>query len=285
MEFYRRYSLGIGLFLLAGLIVLLLSSPGLIFSKGVSFIDTELTRSSGNETFVRTKMDFGSGEHMKAFPKEIQDWTGYDYDTTELEKAFGADVVLLRAYDEPGLYQPLFFLIIQSKTESSFHPPTTCYPALGYGIQEEGKEKISVTDTSWLEEGASSAYKSVLVKKLVVAKESGGEVIDRRVVLYYYVKGNRFTTDTITMVRVEALAPVDGSYDGILGVEKDFTAQTIPYMFEPGKEDTGKTLVAQLAGWGVGGYFAILLLLSIPVAVMVYPRIIRAQGSHEEPQK
>ena len=276
MGFYRRYSLFLGLLALILVIALLLTNPSLVFSTGVTFIDSELHRSSGDEAYVRTKMDFGSADHMNAFPREIGEWKGYDYDATDMKESLGADVILLRGYDCPGLYQPIFFLIMQAETSSSFHPPIVCYPALGYQIEEEGKEWVVVTDTSWTGEPYSI---TLPLKRLVVFKESEGQVTERRVVLYCYVKGNRFTSDTITMIRVEALAPIEGSYDGILNLAKDFTALTIPCMFEPGEEGEWNPLAMRLAESGIGGYFAIAAMLFLPLVVMLYPRVRRGRGS------
>ena len=280
MDFYRRYSLPLGLLALVLVVVLLLSAPGVVFSPGVTFIDTELHRSSGDEVYVRTKMDFGSQEHMATFPREIGDWSGYDYDATEVKEMLGADVILLRGYDRPGLYQPMFFTIMQSQTESSFHPPPVCYAAQGYSIQDEGKEKILVTDTSWTE--APSSSMSVPLARMVVFKESDGEITERRVVLYCYVKGNQFTSDTITMIQGEALVPIDGSYDGIVDVEKDFIALTIPYMFEPAEVEEWSPLALHLAQHGAVGYFAIVLLLLVPVAIIIYPRVRVGRGSADK---
>ena len=76
-------------------------------------------------------------------------------------------------------------------------------------------------------------------------KESKGEedgngnkkVTQRRVVLYFYVKENPFTSDNITMVRVSAHAPLNGSYNGVLNVTKEFMGDTIPCMFEIREEE------------------------------------------------
>lgn len=280
MNFLRRYSMVVGLCILACIVIVLLSVPDMLFSTGVTFIDSELHRSSGNEVYVRTKMDFGRIEHVNAFPREIGEWNGYDYDTEVVKESLGADVVLLRGYDLPGLYQPIFFTIMQAKTESSFHPPDICYAAQGYNILEQGKEQVVVTDTSWTEEATSSM--SIPLARMVGSKESEGKITERRVVLYCYVKGNQFTSDTITMIQVEGLAPIEGSYDGILSIEKDFIAQAIPYMFEPSEGEEWNPLAVRLAGFGIGGYFAIALLFSIPLAIIIYPRTKWGRGSSEE---
>ncbi len=257
-------------FITVGIAVLLLSSSDLIFSPGVTFIDTELHRSSGDEAYVRTRMDLGSQEHMAAFPLSMGNWTGYEYDAAKWEEELGADIVMMRGYAPRAFAQPVFLLIMQAKTETSFHPPTVCYPAQGYEIQEKSQEMISVTDTSWAE---SPLSKSIPVNKLVVTKESeDGIITERRVVLYCYVKGNQFTTDTITMIRTEALAPIEGSYEGSVNVQKDFFNQSIPYMFEPAEEKEWNPIVLELVEWGIGGCFIIFILLCIPAAIIIYPR-------------
>ncbi|GAH60937.1 unnamed protein product, partial [marine sediment metagenome] len=226
-SFFEEYSRVIGMLALTFVVVILLSTPSMLFAKPLTMIDTELSRASGGETSVRAKMDFGNNEHVRAFPNAIGDWTGANYNTTRIEKSLAADVMLLRAYSNPKLYQPVFFLIMQSNNRSSFHPPIVCYPALGYTIEEEGKEMIPVQNVSWIEEplytkpgNKTRIYpnRTISAKKLIVVKESNGKVTERRVVLYYYVKENPFASDTVTMVRVSALAPTEGSYDGILNI-------------------------------------------------------------------
>jgi hypothetical protein len=225
---------------------------------------------------------------MQAFPKQIGDWSASDYNTTGIEESLGADMMLMRAYSHPKLYQPVFFLIIQSKNRSSFHPPIVCYPALGYTIEEEGKAKIFVQNISWVEKPLFPSWESrkeelgyfngtISAKKLIVVKESEGEngnknkkVTERRVVLYFYVKGSSFTSDKVTMIRVSALAPLEGSYDGILNITREFMGDTLPYMFELQKKEPLVLfiLLASLAGKVVVG-----LLFLAPLVIIFYPRI------------
>jgi len=230
-SFFEEYSRIIGLLLLEFTIITLFSTPSMILAKSITTIDTELPRASEDMNFVKTKMDFGNNEHMQAFPKQIGDWNASDYNTTGVAESLGADVMLLRAYSHPKLYQPVFFLIIQSKNRSSFHPPIVCYPALGYTIEEEGKEEVVVHNANWASKPVLGTWESrreelgyfnetISVKKLIVVKESeeDGKVTERRVVPYFYVRENPFASSTVTMVRVSALAPLEGSYDGILNI-------------------------------------------------------------------
>lgn len=284
-SFFDEYSRVIGMLALTFVVVILLSTPSMLFAKPITMIDTELSRASGGETAVRAKMDFGSNEHVRAFPYRIGDWTGADYNTTRIEKSLAADVMLLRAYSNPKLYQPVFFLIMQSNNRSSFHPPIVCYPALGYTIEEEGKEMIPVQNVSWAEEPLYATWKenakesvyfneTISAKKLIVVKESNGKVTERRVVLYFYVKENPFASDTVTMIRVSALAPLEGSYDGILNITKEFMADTFPSMFELRREESPVLLIL-LASGSLIGKVAIVLLILAPLSIIFYPQIIR----------
>ena len=267
---YKRGLTIIGIVLLIIVALSLLTSPELIFSPMVTFIDTELYHSSGEEISVRTKTDFGSREHLAAFPLTLGKWEGYDYETTKYVELLGADVMLLRGYEPRTFTQPVFFLILQARTESSFHAPKVCIRAQGHEIQEEGEEKVFVTDAAWVK-GSSSI--SVPLKKLVVTESSqAGDITKRRVLLYCYVKGNRFYNDTITMIQVEALAPLTGSYEGSLNEEKEFVAQAIPYLFDPSKETQWDPLFTVLIEWGISGYLIITFMCIIPIAIVIYAR-------------
>ena len=281
-SFLDEYSKIIGLLLLTFVIIFLFSTPSTILARSISTIDTELSHASGDAMLVRTRMDFGSNEHIAAFPMVIGDWRGNDYDTAKLKESLGADVMLMRAYSHPEIRQPVFFHILQSNNRSSFHPPIVCYPALGYTIEEEGKENISVHNVSWASKPMYPVLESrkeecgcfngtISAKKLIVVKESDGKVKERRVVLYFYVKDNPLSSDTVTIVRVSALAPVDGSYKSVLNICKDFMGDTIPYMFEVQEEEC--IIAVQLAESGIGGWLILGALVSVPIGVIVYPRI------------
>ena len=284
--FLDEYCRVIGFLVLFYVFILLFSTPSQMFAKMINTLDTELSQASTDATFVRAKMDFGNNEHMRAFPNDIGGWEGSDFDTTRIAESLGADVMLKRTYIYPETFQALFFLIIQSSNHSSFHPPVVCYPALGYTIEEEGKAWIPVRNMSWIEEplfgvpatkARHSNVTAVLpVKKLVVVKESESKegeekVTQRRVVLYFYVKDNPLTSDTFTMIRVSALAPLEGSYDGVLNLAAEFMGETIPCMFELRKEELFFfSLFASLAGKVLVG-----LMLLVPSLLMFYPEIKR----------
>ena len=279
MKLFDEYATIIGLIILTFVFVLLFSTPSMIFADTITVVDTELTRASGNAISVRTKMNFGSNEHINQFPKGLGNWTGFDYDTESITASLGADIMLMRAYNRPGSFQPVFFLILQSTNRSSFHPPIVCYPALGYEIEEEGRETVPISGVDWMEDPAfrksgenMHVNETISVKKLVVVKKSDGELTERRVVLYFYVNRG-FTSNTITMIRVSALAPLHGSYDEILEQEKKFMADAFPYMFEFKKDE--KLIIHQLMDTGALGWLAIVTLILTPIPIICYPMIVR----------
>jgi hypothetical protein len=277
-SFFEEYSRVIGLLLLVFVIIIVFSTPSMILARTITTIDTELSYASDDATPVRTKMDFGNKEHLQKFPEQLGNWTASEYNTTGLAERLNADVMLMRAYSHPKYYQPVFFLIMQSNNRSSFHPPTVCYPALGYTIEEEGMVVIPVQNMSWVEGSwfgtVQDLYPNVTVtaKKLIVTKESKeeGKVTERRVVLYFYVK-ETFASNTVTMVRISALASRNGSYSGILNRTKEFMGDTVPYLFEVQKEYP--ILLTVFSSGPTTGKVAIVMLFLVPLAFIFYPSI------------
>ena len=294
VSFWREYSLLIGLGLLVIILVILLTPIDVLTDVPIKFIDSELGSASENATPVLTKMDLSSSEQLRQLPTEFGDWSGSDYEISTIETALEADCMLMRSYSKPGLYQPIFLLIMQSELTSSFHPPVVCYPALGYEIEEEGKEQVQLADTSWAgftlentgklpqrvrEELKATPYAGWLsVKKLVVFKQNDGKVTERRVVLYLYMKDNYMKdniliSNRVTMIRVSALAPLTGSHDEIVNIEKEFISDIFPYIFEIRQGNQGPLIIVHLARSGVDGCLLIAFLFSVPLAILIYPYV------------
>lgn len=292
---YWQSVLIIGLFLLAITVMLLLYHPQPETEGTYVCIDTDLYKTSLYATFVKTTVDLGQQEHLDNFPKRIGEWQGIDRDASSaVKEVLEADVLLLRTYSKAKLYQPIFLLIMQGPSQSSFHPPPMCYKSLGYKIEEEEEDKLFVKDTSWVgqinkqeltqisptmpararQELEFDPYRGqISVRKLVVFKEnSNREIIERRVVLYFYIEDVAMTSDKIGMIRVSALIPTSGPYDDTLRIAKEFMGEVIPLIFEPPEET--RMVITSLVEWGIGGYFIILLIFSIPLAMIVYPVVV-----------
>ena len=263
---------------LTAIAVLLLSTPGMIFVEGVTFVDTEIQHSSGHETFVSTKLDFAGGEEIRNFPEQIGNWSAKSYNKSRVEKSLGADVLISRTYWHEGCFKPVFFLIVQSDNVSSFHPPIVCYPALGWTIEKEesGALAFNVTDAAWTkgsgwlsEKEGRIFHGSISAKELVVYKEKDGEITDRRVVLYYFVKDEtRFIPTSITIIRISTQSASNSTDEAALSLCEKLAGDTFPLMFElrPPERMLCETLVAE---HGAMGYLAIATMVFAPIAILL----------------
>ncbi|MFC1937294.1 exosortase-associated EpsI family protein [Chloroflexota bacterium] len=292
---WKEHSLLIGLGVLVVILFFLLATPEQLFyhSLNVEYVDSQPGSLSKYRVPVLPKFDFTSNEQLSKFPTEIAGWTGSDFDTSRVEEILKPDVILMRAYSKPGLYQPVFLLLIHSRSRTSFHPPPVCYPALGWTIEEEAIEPVSLEMTGWAAEPFKEEIPSVArhpeyrgeyyvggvpARKLVVFKQSGERVTERRVVLYFYLKDDEVSSSRMTMIRLSALAPLSGSYDEILNSEKELIIDAFPHMFEIQPEKQSPMLIVHLAKSGVGGWLLLALLFSIPLAFLTYHFIQRASS-------
>lgn len=274
MKWRTGHTTIIGLFLLAIAIVLFCSDPDLIFSEGVSFIDTELEGESGHETYTWSKVGFKHNEELLNFPEKIGEWEGYGSDEKQVagvREYLGARVYLERTYYKIDSFNPIFFLIVQAKESSTFHPPPVCYQAQGY-IVEEDKDTVRIPSAQLEGDGISGGRVggTVPMKKLWLSKIEGGEVVERRIALYCYLKGSQFTDNTINLIRFSAIAPVEGSPDGVLQGMKEFAGLALPHLFEP-QENGDEVLFQRVAGWGPEGWLVITAAFTFPITLTIYP--------------
>ncbi|GEM_PF-465585 len=292
-----------GFLALSIVLILLLSTPGMIFSKGVDLIDTELSRRSGHEFYVQTALDFGDRASLATLPKEFGNWSmSHEYNWNALAERLNVSLMLCRDYAKPGLYIPVNLLVARSKetNTSGFHPPIVCYPALGYTIvngevnptpyrffdheQHLGEtEEMEVANVSWITKplfgGEEMQNVTIPVKKLVIEKyDDGGNVIKRGVVLYFYVKTDRWgITEEFTFIRVEAtFAPTQGNWseavEGTTAVCEGLMSELFPKLFKL-REPEEMIIVAMAKEGGALGVAAAVVLIDIPLAVILYPSI------------
>jgi hypothetical protein len=268
----QRYFIVVGIFILVVVILFLLISPTFLFSPMVT-VDTNLYATSNNAVFVQTKTDFGSQEALSNFPKNFGTWIGYEYSVETYIKALGADTMLWRGYMSPTFGQTISLTITKSKTDSTFHDPKACINGV---VEEEVYERCALTDVTWVGQTNTSTPLYIPLNKLVyTVSKADGTVYQRRMILFFYVKGNQFYSDTVTKVQMELLVPLSGSYEDQLNVGNEFLNQIFPMLFSPAEEKPYHPLLLTLTDWGVGGYVLIIVLFLIPIGIMVYPRIRR----------
>ena len=279
MNYYKRKNFIIGIILLSVVVIMLVISPVSFFSPMVT-LGNSLYSSASKEVSVQTKDNFGNQAVVENFPKIIGQWQGYDYPVAQYLSLLQADALLLRVYEPPTFSQPIFFTIVQSKSDASFHPPNVCFTAQGYKIEDQSQENVTITDAAWAPDPSNI---TIPVNTMVVTlNNSDGTITERRLILYFYVKGNQFYSDTVTMVQLDAMIPLQGSYAGNLTDEKAFLNDVIPQMFSSTTTDnTYHPIFLTIIDWGAGGYIVIALLILIPAAIIFYPKIkIKSASKH-----
>lgn len=279
-----------GLILLIIAIVILISPPSVLFSQTIQIIDTEFTGSSGDEQHVRTMVDFGDTQVMENLPLEETGWTRITEDLSNTEQQLGADILLAWRCHHVSSSNRIWFLILQSKDVSSFHPPPVCYAALGYEILQEDTIDIAVSGDRWAATSSVNMLSEGLffsgtmsTKRLVIAKDCDGRVCDKRVVLYFYIKPNiSETPNEITMVRVSAVVPANGSFDSIQELETKLIADAFPLMFESSNKERslGEWLVEE---WGIAGWITIAVAIMVPTGLLTYSIIRKRIHSKSAP--
>ena len=302
MDEFRKYSTLIGISLLAFIAIFLLSSPEYLYAAKC-YVDTELRESYGSEKSITLLMDFGDDEYLRDFPLQIKEWTGVELETSDVKEMVGASAMISRTYARELLSWPVFLVVMQSRNKASFHAPTSCYAVQlgGYDIEEKTEDKVYIAETSWYMKGNLDVIRSnrrvrqalegtlhdgwLPVNKLIVAKRDDGEVIERRIALYFYMDFPSNISDRFNMVRVSTVAPVSGPYDKELNMAKELMSETVPLLFEPIRSEGEKMIFMRIAELGPGGYFIIFLLFSIPLAIIIYPRIVakrkKASGTEQ----
>jgi hypothetical protein len=260
--------------LLTLVVLILLMTPSSFFSPMVTVIGGDPNKSTTNEIKVVTKTDFNDPEKLKDFPYDIGKWHGVDYDSESLLGTLKVKAALMRGYDPETFTQPVFLVVVQGNADSAIHEPHYCFT----NIQELVPDQLTVSNPNWAK-GTSSL--TLPINRLISAPlNKNGDIRERRVVIYFYIKSNPLYSDMVTLVEVQGLAPLQGSYEGTLNEEKLFLTQAVPYMFGPeGSNTEWKPLFSTLTNMGVSGYLLIAVLLLIPLVLIIFPFIRRRNAT------
>lgn len=279
----------LGLFILAFVLVVLLYKPNPGPVEGYITIETRRDSATGNVRIAKMITSLNDQERLDDFPYRIGNWEGTDYwQSKYLRESLKADVLLMREYHRTDQFsQPIELLIINSGRSTSVHMPIHCFNFLGYTIGEESYDSINIEDTSLVElinESGSDAVRKwfftelkfpaydaeIPINKLEVYKTRDNQIIERRLVLYCYLKDPGFIGNEFGMLRVSALIQDYGRYDDIELLLKDFMRETFSLLFKSYHEEQDRIIVL-IAGFGAWGYFAISILFLVPLTMVIYP--------------
>ncbi|MFP4559658.1 MAG: hypothetical protein ACLFO6_09225 [Archaeoglobaceae archaeon] len=243
MGFLDDYHGIMGILLLMLVIIVLFSTPSMLFAHSIQTIGADM--GTGNEKFIRTKMDFAG-----QVPEEVGKWSRTSYTTSDL-------------YGNKSL--PVYTHLSYSITFAVIH---NSFNLTNYTVQEQGIEEVTVKNATWVQTPIFSRNEgevTIPVKWMEISGETGNHSV-----LYFYVKDNPLISNEITLVSVST--PVNTSYDYI-NMSKEFMSSAIPYMFEfRGDEDL---VIQEVLRQGTKGVLAILVSVLIPVGVIFYPLLKR----------
>ncbi|RME79991.1 MAG: EpsI family protein [Caldilineae bacterium] len=174
--------------------------------EGYTFVaDIDRWRRTGRERAVRARFDFSLGPQLQDLPLEIGDWQGADVPQTNIEVLILLEpeqYVYRRYRRSDGKY--VWLSIIGSRQAKSFHSPQICYTADGWKT-EVASEPIP------LQEG------EIYGLRLAAEKDHW-----KHVVLYFYLYPDYLRDANSGTVLFKVTAPLEGSLEETLAVEKAF---------------------------------------------------------------
>ncbi|MFC1945197.1 hypothetical protein ACFLWF_00420 [Chloroflexota bacterium] len=289
MAEYRQYLPLMGIFLLGIVFALLLSTPSNIFASRIYF-STELKINPATALLTRVKINIGNQEEINAIPDIIGDLQSIDFDRSATKEILRANTMLVREYFTEELTNSVFLLVVQGSSKSSIHPPPICYKGQGYEIEKEGIEIIKLSNPDWLmalptdvdslplwaQESIteSSLSGTIPVNSMVLIKRKDERIIERRIVLYFYLIDTSSVNEQFNMVRVSTLSSISDRYGSSMENAKNLMTQVVPLIFEPANKSDEDMLVERLAAMGIVGFCIISVLIAAPLSIIIYPKFI-----------
>ncbi len=209
----RRYLLVIVVLLLAVAAVLFITrgQPLGAGENGHTFVaDLDLWQRTEHEIVVTSPYNLSLSGKLSDVPLKLGQWIGQDEPQTNLEVfiLLEPEQYVQRNYRLPdGRY--VWLSLIGSRKSKSFHSPQICYDTDGW------KTEVS-------SQAVPLAAGEVHALQLVARKEYSPDSIAEHVVLYFYLWPGYARTAQDGMVVVKVTAPIYGSVDETLALEKDF---------------------------------------------------------------
>jgi hypothetical protein len=252
----------IGILLLA-LVILFLFTPCDV--ADYTIVGPEFWGITNTNMMVKTAYDYNNKSDILRFPKQLDNWRGYDFSYPErIYEALEGDVLLSRMYWNGS--EVIWIDILHSKTAKSFHNPRICYGSQFNITNEKIVDFNVVGNRSYI--ALSKMYGNSL--ELINKRNSS----DKQVVFYWYMYKIFGKEQGTTMIRLSA--SVNNSTEETFELMKSFVEkQLFSEMYEKGMMETkiiGETLIAK---YGALGIVVILVLLFIPIGLVFNDRFKR----------
>ncbi len=258
MQKTQEYITVIGLFLLVGVVVVLLSTPEDLFSK-VLMLDVSRTQKTSHQTLVTSVFDFKDAEELKRLPKNISGLSAREVPFSATEERMGA--IVKRLYSNGS--DAVSFMLLTSSNASSFHDLHVCYSNGGKNITEN--KVIPIRARRLGENG----YYDIYVNQLLVEK-NGFE----QVVLYWFMWEGGVVRAEDDYLLVEVSAPVDRDRSAALLLARDFVSDFFMRTYKPIAKS--KTLAEQIPlKYGGYGYLTEVFMVLLPLLMVFNSKLKR----------
>lgn len=170
--------------------------------------DIDRWRRTSRERKVEARYDFSLGPQLADLPLSVGEWEGADVPQSNIEVLIllqPEEYVYRRYRRADGKY--LWLSVIGSRQAKSFHSPQICYDADGWQT-DVSSEPVK------LEEGSLYVFRLEAVKQ-------GWE----HIVLYFYLYPNSLRSADDGTVLFKVTAPLSGSLEETLALQKSFIRQ------------------------------------------------------------
>ncbi len=215
----RRYLLVIGLLVVAVGAVFFITRQQQLGDGGTGFefvTDIDNWQRTDRERAVVSNYDFNLDATLADLPLQIGDWTGTDVPQTNLEVfiLLEPEQYVQREYRlADGRF--VWLSMIGSRKSKSFHSPQICYDTDGWQT-DAGSEAVQLADGE------------LYALKLVATKNFSSGVDAEHVILYFYLWPAYARDPQDGMVLVKLTAPIYGTVDETIELEKEFFRELFP---------------------------------------------------------
>ncbi len=241
----------IGLISLAYILVFLLSPKNI---TDYTIVDTEYWGQTKNRLLTKTAYDYNNKESLQAFPKNLENWRGYDYKYSEnVYKVLNADIILSRAYNNIN-GDIIWVDMINSKTGESFHKQKICVEGGGWTIDKENIAEFKIADPP-------NPFTKLYANRLDISKDN-----EKQLIIYWFMFKKFGSKDAVTMIRLAS--PVNNNTKETFNSVKYFVeSQLFDAMYKKGEIDTITNAENIYKESGNKGLFAMIMAIIIPIGI------------------
>jgi hypothetical protein len=246
----KNFLILIGILSLSYVVIFLLAPRDI---ADYTVADTEYWGETGNRLMLKTAYDYNNKEEIQAFPKEIANWTSFDYKYPDfVYDKLNAEVLLSRAYSSNGSI--VWMDIINSKVGESFHKQRICVEGAGWTVENESIAEFRIASPP-------NPFTKLYANRLDISK--GGE---KQVMTYWFMFKKFGSSDAVTMVRLSS--PVMYNVTATFESMKEFVeGQLFETMYERAVPENISVAESIIKSYGIPGMLAIGLAVIIPLGI------------------